>query len=83
MKQKQLTKRLVVHIYFYFVRGFVHVTRFFTSTESGHSGIIYYVYECFGEYFKLASIVTRGRNFRKYDWFPVDSARRNSCAQIP
>ena len=23
------------------------------------------------------------RNFRKYDWFPVDSARRNSCAQIP
>ena len=34
-------------------------------------------------YANLASIVTRGRNFRKYDWFPVDSARRNSCAQIP
>ena len=45
--------------------------------------IIYYVYECFGQYCKLACIITRGRNFRKYDWFPVDSAQRNSCAQIP
>ena len=41
--------------------------------------IIYYVCECFGQYCKLASIATRGRNFRKYDWIPVE----NSYAQIP
>ena len=41
--------------------------------------IIYNVYECFSQYCKLAPIVTRG----KCDWFPVDSARRNTYAQIP
>ena len=46
--------------------------------------IINYVYECFGQYCKL-SISYQGRNTHSSnnDWFPFDSARRNSYAQIP
>ena len=32
--------------------------------------IMYYVYECFGQYCKLASIVTRGETFANMIGFP-------------
>ena len=33
--------------------------------------IMYYVYECFGQYNKLASIVTRGETFVNMIGFPL------------
>ena len=52
------------------------------NVHGSFSNRINYAYECFDQYCKLASTVTRGATLVSDRFFVVDSARRNSYAQI-